>query len=74
MTKWTLFSIMWGVAGSMTLFNRAKFSKKIVSFTPVDLPSVLNDEISLIDYEVRIEDVKYNIVFFKIIEFNFFLI
>jgi hypothetical protein len=49
---------MWGVAGSMTLFNRAKYSKKLVTFTPIDLPSVLNEDISLIDYEVKIDDVR----------------
>ncbi len=56
---------MWGVAGSMTLFNRAKYSKKLVTFTPIDLPSVLNEDISLIDYEVKIDDVR---IFFWNIE------
>lgn len=29
MRKWTIQSVMWGVAGSATLMNRGEFSKKI---------------------------------------------
>ncbi|EAR94592.2 dynein heavy chain, cytoplasmic protein (macronuclear) [Tetrahymena thermophila SB210] len=56
MQKWTLFSLMWGIAGSMTLYQRQKFGENIAKFSPVDLPPVGAGQESIIDFEVRIED------------------
>ena len=44
MPKWTIQSVMWGVAGSATLMNRGEFSKKLTDIIPtheIPLPSML---------------------------------
>lgn len=58
MLKWTVFSTVWGIGGSMNLFTRTKFSNVISEFTEVEMPTI-NDQIGLIDYEVRIADQKW---------------
>ena len=35
MRKWTIQSVMWGIAGSATLIQRGEFSKKITNIMPV---------------------------------------
>lgn len=40
MTKWVLFSLMWGIAGSMTLHQRQLYGARISTFCPIDLPPV----------------------------------
>jgi dynein heavy chain 1, cytosolic len=40
MQKWTLFSLMWGIAGSMTLHQRQLFGEKVAKYCPIDLPPV----------------------------------
>ena len=59
MSRWTLFSIMWGIAGSMTLADRAKYSDEISQFSPIDLPPKQAGAESIIDFEVRIEDAAW---------------
>lgn len=44
MRKWTIQSVMWGVAGALTLRERGKFSEAIAEIIPtheVELPSML---------------------------------
>lgn len=38
MQNWTLFSICWGVSGSMTLRERQIFSDEISEFSPITPP------------------------------------
>jgi len=38
MQKWCIFSFMWGVSGSMSLHNRAKFTSGFNSYCAIDLP------------------------------------
>lgn len=54
MTKWVVFSIIWGIGGSMNLKTRTAFGDKFSEFTSVPLPIITN--YPLLDYEVRIED------------------
>lgn len=55
-SKWVLFSVMWGVAGSMSLSERQKFGDMISKFCPIDLPTKTATAVSLIDFEVKIEE------------------
>ena len=52
MTKWALFSTIWGIGGSMNLSTRTAFSNKITEFTDVETPPL--GAASLIDYEIRL--------------------
>ena len=52
MSKWAVFSTIWGIGGSMNLQTRTNFSNKITEFTDVDTPAL--GAASLIDYEIRI--------------------
>ena len=54
MTKWVVFSIIWGIGGSMNLITRTNFGNKLNEFCSVPMPSV--GAYPLLDYEVRIED------------------
>lgn len=56
MSKWVLFCLMWGVAGSMNLAERQKFGDQISGFCPIDLPVKSATAVSLLDFEVKIED------------------
>ena len=56
MQKWALFSLMWGISGSMTLYQRQLYGEKIAKFCPIDLPPVGPGQESLIDFEVKLED------------------
>lgn len=49
MRKWALFSLIWGIAGSATLSERARYSKKIAPISPVEMPP-LGAQDSLIDF------------------------
>jgi len=55
MTKWLLFSAVWGIGGSMNLSTRTDFSNKITEFTNIQAPAI-GATMALIDYEVRISD------------------
>ena len=59
MTKWLIFSVIWGVGGSMNLATRSAFSDKIAEFTDIETPPI-GATISLIDYEIRISDQKWH--------------
>jgi dynein heavy chain 1 len=71
MRKWTIQSIMWGVAGSATLARRGEFSKKLAEIMPthdIPLPPMLGQIEGItgtpyifIDYEVRIEDGEWSL-------------
>jgi dynein heavy chain 1 len=53
MTKWVIFSAVWGIGGSMNLHTRTAFSNKLVDFSDVETPS-LSSGANLIDYEIRL--------------------
>ena len=55
MTKWCIFSAIWGVGGSMNLRDRSAFADSLAEFTDIQTPQIAST-ISLIDYEVRLED------------------
>ena len=38
MKKWTLFSTVWGIGGSMNLSTRTDFSNQICNFTSMETP------------------------------------
>jgi len=52
--KWLLFSIFWGVGGSICMQDRTLFVEKICEFCPMQLPATLAGGITLLDYEVRL--------------------
>ena len=52
MTKWAVFSTVWGIGGSMNLSTRTAFSNKITEFTDVETPPLGAN--ALIDYECRL--------------------
>lgn len=54
MTKWAVFSTVWGIGGSMNLSTRTAFSNKVIDFTDVETPALGAN--ALIDYEVRLQD------------------
>lgn len=54
MTKWAVFSTVWGIGGSMNLSTRTAFSNKITEFTDVETPPLGAN--ALIDYECRLQD------------------
>lgn len=59
MRRWLLFSILWGVAGSMSIAERLLYSEQIANFAVADLddsnlfPSQLGP---LLDCELRLDD------------------
>jgi len=55
MTKWLLFSAVWGIGGSMNLATRTDFSNTICEYTDIECPMV-GATAALIDYEIRIDD------------------
>ena len=59
MTKWAVFSTIWGIGGSMNLQARTSFSNKITDFTDVDTPALGAN--ALIDYEIRLQDQKWHL-------------
>ena len=59
MTKWAVFSTVWGIGGSMNLSTRTAFSNKITEFTDVETPSLGSN--ALIDYEIRLQDQKWHL-------------
>ena len=60
MTKWVLFSAVWGIGGSMNLSTRTNFSNNIVDFTDIETPPISNG-VALIDYEIRLSDQKWHL-------------
>lgn len=38
--KWTIFSAIWGIGGSMNLSTRTRFSNSIADYTDVEMPSI----------------------------------
>lgn len=38
MNKWVVFSVLWGVGGSMNLRTRTEFGEKLCEITTVSLP------------------------------------
>lgn len=55
MTKWVLFSAVWGIGGSMNLQTRTNFSNRLVDFTSIETPHITSS-LALIDYEIRLSD------------------
>ena len=55
MKKWVIFSIVWGIGGSMNLSTRTEFSNSICNFTSIETPPH-GGNIALIDYEIRLDD------------------
>jgi len=54
MTKWLAVSICWGFGGSLPLDQRADFSDKLTTLTrDIDFPPIENN-LSLLDYEVKL--------------------
>lgn len=66
MRKQTVLAVMWGFSGSLKLFERANYSKKIeimvdnCAIDGIGLPRDLT-EYCLIDYECKIEDGEWNL-------------
>jgi dynein heavy chain 1 len=54
MTKWVVFSLVWGIGGSMNLVTRTAFGNKLSEFCSVPMPNI--NAYPLLDYEIRIED------------------
>jgi hypothetical protein len=50
MTKWTVFSTIWGVAGSMNLSLRTEFSEELRAISGIEMPP--EGDASVLDYEV----------------------
>ena len=40
MTKWVIFTAIWGIGGSMNLQTRTNFSNKLADFTDVEMPPI----------------------------------
>jgi hypothetical protein len=54
MTKWVVFSALWGIGGSMSLQCRTDFGEELRNSSSAGMPSEGNA--SLLDHEVRVED------------------
>lgn len=59
MLKWSIFSTIWGIGGSMNLQTRTAFSNKICEYTDVETPPA--GQHNMIDYEIRLEDQKWHL-------------
>ena len=59
MTKWLLFSAIWGIGGSMNLATRSEFSNSIADFTDIKTPAI-GQTMALIDYEVGLSDQNWH--------------
>jgi dynein heavy chain 1, cytosolic len=60
MTKWVVFSAIWGIGGSMNLATRTNFSNRLADFTETETPA-LSSGVALIDYEIRLSDQKWHL-------------
>ncbi|CAD8134930.1 unnamed protein product [Paramecium octaurelia] len=62
MVKQFLIAVMWGVAGSMNLYQRTLFSKEICQLLPhnVILPQFNDSAPSLIDFEVTLPEAQWS--------------
>ena len=59
MSKWLIFSIIWGFGGSLCLEKRIHFSEKLKSLASnIEFPNVINFQ--MIDYYVNIEENKWS--------------
>jgi dynein heavy chain 1 len=63
LTKWAIFALMWGVAGSMTLAERQRYGDALADLLTnssadfgVTLPNKTATATSLLDFEVRLDD------------------
>ena len=61
MQRWAIFSVVWGVGGSMNLLTRTKFANQVADFTNVETPAGLSLEKPLIDYEIRLDDQQWHL-------------
>jgi len=59
MQKWVVFSIIWGIGGSMNLSTRTAFGEKMSELGSVPLP--ISTSSPLLDYEIRIEDQEWHL-------------
>ena len=63
-TKWLVFSILWGFGGSMSFNYRVQLGKQLSQICTIPLPSSLGDTdttAGLIDYEVNPEDGEWRL-------------
>lgn len=60
MTKWVVFSAIWGIGGAMNLAVRTEFSNGLADFVDIEMPNSLSAT-PLIDYECRIDDQKWHL-------------
>lgn len=58
MEKMSLISLMWGVAGSLNLYQRTQFSQEVSQIIPTSfiLPSFSDTAPSIIDFDVLLPD------------------
>lgn len=60
-TKALVFSICWGCGGSMVLAVRQQFCQDVASLcTQIPLPPDLDNETTLLDFELRVEDGEWH--------------
>lgn len=60
-TKGLVFSICWGCGGSMALSVRQQFCQDVAALcTRIPLPSELDNETTLLDFELRVEDGEWH--------------
>lgn len=62
MEKCTLQAIMWGVAGSLNLFQRTAFSREVCQILSpsITLPAFNETAPSLIDFEIALPAAEWN--------------
>jgi dynein heavy chain 1 len=60
--KWMVFSVVWAFSGDMWMVTRVKYNAELVQILQqhnLEVPAT-DSETSLLDYEVRIEDMAYH--------------
>mmetsp|Transcript_20729 Transcript_20729/g.31812 ORF Transcript_20729/g.31812 Transcript_20729/m.31812 type:complete len:256 (+) Transcript_20729:7036-7803(+) len=60
MTKWVIFSSLWGIGGSLNLQTRTEFGEELKTWCSVDMPTSAGND-SLLDFEVRIDDQQWHL-------------
>ena len=53
MSKWVVFSTLWGIGGSMNLQTRTDFGEELRNWSNTDMPT---SNSPLLDHEVRVDD------------------
>ncbi|CEM16453.1 unnamed protein product [Vitrella brassicaformis CCMP3155] len=60
LSKWLVISVLWGMGGAMSLSQRAAYATALAALATTPLPSGLNEDFTLLDFEARLDDGEWH--------------